>query len=335
MTNFVRMTVAATAGLAVVIGGATLAAAPARATAKAESTELRPATLQRGPDVRIPHVEGRTVVDGDVRVKVLGGDRVTLLGRSGKAYVVVVTRDDRDGGVVKRVRPGAAPQVILRGASPYDLRLSGDGLHLLRTTFIIGGSGRTRVTAYGAGQGKVLSARTLKGSVSVLDAFGGRAVLGSWSPARTLWWNYVDNTTSPIVGRTGYRADISTNRLASYSGDPYDGGCSVVGALDASKPAWRSCSERVEAFSPGLSRMATVHLLSDGLGPNRVKVRKADGVLIGDFTAKFFGELVFESERALLLETYGAQRAATVRCQAATCVRASDLRPVPDFRAVS
>lgn len=325
MTSILRATVALTAALVAVLAG-TLLAWSAEPT---EPTELRPAALERGPDVRLPHLEGRTVVDGDVRVRVRGGDHVYLLGRSGRAYVVAVTRGDAETGTVKRVRPGADARVILRRVPVHELQLSDDGRHLVRTVGRTAHS--TRVTVHRAASGSVVRQRTFAGSVKVLDGEGDRLVLGSWSPARTFWWDFAEDSTATIVRRTGYAADISDDRLATYTADPYQGGCTVVSPFTPGNPTWRSCTERVAAFSPDLGRMATVHILSDGIGPDEVRVRKANGVIVGHFTAKWFGRLVFEDQRRLLLETYGAKYAAVVRCQAATCVRASGLRPTPEL----
>lgn len=322
MKQIVRVAVTLTAGVAAVLAGV----APAHTL---EPLELRPAALERGADIAIPHLEGRTVVDGDVRVRVRG-ERVVLLGRSGKGYVVGVTREDGSGGVIKRVRPGAPARVLLRRVSPYVLQLSGDGLHLARE------GGRpprsTRITVYRASNGTVLRGRTFTGSASVLDVDGGRMVIGSWGPNRTLRWDFIRNRTATVVARTGSAADITGDRLATYTGDPYEGGCSVVSRISTPRRTlWRSCSERVAVFSPQASRMATIHILSDGLGPNEVRVRKPTGKVVGRYTARWFGELVFEDERALLLDTNGTKWSATVRCVAQRCERASDLRPAPDY----
>ena len=74
--------------------------------------------------------------------------------------------------------------------------------------------------------------------------------------------------------------------------------------------------------------MATIDLLSDGIGPSYVAVRtsrpQARGVRGGQ---GWFGEITFETPTALLLETNGARKAATVRCTDADCERASGLSP--------
>ena len=45
---------------------------------------------------------------------------------------------------------------------------------------------------------------------------------------------------------------------------------------------WKSCTERVEAFSPDGKRMATISILSDGIGPSVVQEREIDGSPLAD-----------------------------------------------------
>ncbi|MCW2853517.1 MAG: hypothetical protein JWM84_3181 [Nocardioides sp.] len=291
---------------------------------------LRPADLPRGADVRVPHLEGRTVVDGDVRVRVRGGERVVLLGRSGTGYVVGVTGRDDGRGSIRVVRRGAPARVVLRGVPVFETQLSGDGRHLARAAGST--AKKTRVTVNRTRDGALVRQRTFPGSARVLDVAGDRMVIGSWGPDRTLSWNFVADTTTTLVRRTGYAASIEADRLATFSRDPYEGGCSVVRRLASPHGRLaRSCHDRVAAFSPGGARMATIDILSDGLGPTEVRVRRSGGRLVAHYAARWFGAISFESERALLLDTNGAKRAATVRCVVARCVRASALRPVPTY----
>ncbi|WP_134738665.1 hypothetical protein [Nocardioides sp. 503] len=322
-----KKTMSVLVALAAGLTGVLALGAPAQA---AEPVVLRPADLPRGADVRVPHLEGRTVVDGDRRVRVRGGDRVVLLGRSGDAYVVGVSGDDDGRGSIRLVRPGAAARVVLRGVPVFETVLSGDGQHLVRASAST--ARRTRVMVNRASDGALVRQRTFPGSAKVLDAGGGRVVLGSWGPDRTLSWSFATDTTTTLVRRAGYAASIEADRLATYSRDPYDGGCSVVRRLAAPRGTlWRSCDERVAAFAPGATRLATIGILSDGLGPTEVRLRKAGGRLVARYAARWFGSISFESERALLLDTNGTRKAATVRCTATRCVRASALRPVPTY----
>jgi hypothetical protein len=87
---------------------------------------------------------------------------------------------------------------------------------------------------------------------------------------------------------------------------------------------WKSCDERIESFSPDGRRMATVHILSDGIGPGAVAERELDGSLLGDYTTGWFGRIGFESNTNLLLEVNGDTLAATVRCSEGSCENATD-----------
>jgi hypothetical protein len=295
-------------------------------------TVLRPAELQRGPDISIPHLEGRTVVDGDVRIKV-DAPRVDLLGRSGTAYVVGTSNADGTARFrVLRLTPSGGRTVLLRRVPVWELVLSADGTQI---AFPKAGRDHSRIRVFDATDGEVQADRRFRGSVSVLDFAEQRMVLGGWGPSRTFWWNAHSNTTRRISGRTGYAASIGADRVASFTKDPYLGGCSVLTTLRGRERLWRSCTQRVATFAPRGTRMATVHILSDGLGPRDVLLRKPHGRVLAHYTARWFGALDWESDRKLLLDTNGARKSATVRCVVADCERASDLRPVPNLRAAA
>ena len=141
-------------------------------------------------------------------------------------------------------------------------------------------------------------------------------VLGSFGPDRTFWWNSHTDATRRITDRAGYNADIRADRLAVYTKDPYRGGCSVVSRLSAPHSSlWRSCRERVQVFAPSGGRLASIPILTDGLGPRDVFLRSTGGRLLAHYrTAGWFGAIDWESARALLLDTNGAEKSATVRC---------------------
>ena len=94
-----------------------------------------------------------------------------------------------------------------------------------------------------------------------------RAVLATNPPLRTFWWNLDTDRTQRISDRAGYRADIAHDLLATFTKDPYLGGCSVLSRLsDPGTTLWRSCDQAIAGFSPSGTRVTTVYLLSDGLG---------------------------------------------------------------------
>jgi hypothetical protein len=101
---------------------------------------------------------------------------------------------------------------------------------------------------------------------------------------------------------------------------------------DPATPVWRSCTERVDAFSE-TGRMATIPIHTDGLGARSVTVREADGHRVATYTARWFAEVTWETDESLLLDAHGRQQAAVVRAEGADATdvsRATELRPTAD-----
>ena len=130
--------------LAVAAAG-TLAATLVSGPASAATTTLQPAKLPRGADVAIPHLEGKTIVDGTVRIRIKA-PTLRLLGTSGTSYVVGTA--DRQGahGQFFRVAPDGT-RTRLGRANVYLTELSGDGQNLVSTRIR---SRRTDVTVWSA-----------------------------------------------------------------------------------------------------------------------------------------------------------------------------------------
>ncbi|WP_372728523.1 hypothetical protein [Nocardioides sp.] len=292
-------------------------------SAAVPETELKPARIERGDDIRVPHVEDRTIVDGDLRVPVKGRS-VTLLGVSGEDYVVVTTHSRRPQHRTVRISPDGQRRLLLRGITVWNQVLADDGsriavLHHRRAA-------RTTVAVHDAESGERVGKAAFRGYRDVLDFAEERIALGGNNPGRTVVWDVEAGTRRQVAPRYGYAADLRRNRLATYTGDPYDGGCSVVSTLE--KPRrhlWTSCSERVHAFSPSGWRMATIHILADGLGPNEVRLRTIRGKVLARYTTYWFGQVWWESGRDLLLDTNGRRKSAVVRCAIRDCERATDL----------
>ena len=321
------------------IAGAALlmTAAPVHATSTAPTAEtaptveLKPASVPRGADIAIPHMEGRVIVDGDTRIRVRG-EVVHLLGTSGTAYVVHTSaKEGYAEGRAVRVRRDGSTRVLLRHVAAADLVVTQDGDQVVETREVAGK--RTAVHVVSARTGEAVATRTFRGRMFSLDAAENRVLLSSWSPARTVWWNFASDATSVAARRTGGAADITADRLGSYTGDPYDGGCYVLSSLrHPARTLWRSCSDRAVAFSPSGRRVATVGIVDDGIGPAMVTVRRVrGGAALARYTTQWFGAIRWESNTALLLDTNGKRKAATIRCVLADCERASDLEPVPQY----
>jgi hypothetical protein len=293
-------------------------------------TELKPKQLDRGDDVKLPHLEGKTVVDGDVEIPFKSG-AVRLLGKSGDDYVVGLSNKDGTGRFrTVRVTPAGDRTLLFRDVPIWELELASDGNQVAA---VLAHRRHTRIRVHDATTGSLDASRRFDGFVSVLDLENGRLVAGSWSPDKTFSWNVVTDRTRRVSKRIGYAADLSADRLATYTKDPYNGGCSIVSSLtDPGQRLWRSCGQRVDTFSPSGGRVATIPILSDGIGPAEVWLHRIRGKVLAHYAAAWFGPLSWESDRTLLLQTNGWKKSAMVRCVLATCERASALESVPSFR---
>jgi hypothetical protein len=319
-----------TRSLAVVAAGALAAAVVASPASAAPPENLNPSKLPRGADVAIPHVEGTTVVDGSLRL-VVDAPNVTLLGKSGTAYVVGTSDKSGSGGRIIRLEATGTVTDLGR-ASIYETVLSGDGQTVVssRTT----GAGRTLVKARSASTGSRVAKMSFAGYPSVLDAQGTKVVVGGFDDDGTQVWDTATGALTVLTKRSGYRADLSLDLLASFTKDPYDGGCTVLSSLTKpGKRLWQSCTDAVAAFSTDGSHLALADILSDGIGPAAIDVRTVAGKAVGRYRVNngWFGQLVFESPDTLLLETNGLHKSATVRCRGAVCERASDLTKTPQL----
>lgn len=304
------------------------AVAGAAQAAPVPTTELRPAALARGADSTVPHLEGRTIVDGDVRVKV-ATRRLSLLGPSGRAYVVT-TENARGVSRIERVRPDGARRTLATRVESFSAVLSADGERVMQTRAVAGSGDGSTVTVWSARTGKVLARRHFASFLSALDLAGPRVLLArNDAPYGSFVLDTRTGKRTPAAPGLTYLADLSAGLVASYTKDPYDGGCSVLRRIAKPGVLWRSCRERLDTVSPDGRRISTIPLLSDGLGPRTVTVRSVRGVAQARYTTPgWFGLVEWESPTTLLLDTNGSTKQAVVRCVLAACERASDLAPV-------
>lgn len=295
--------------------------APAAPAVAATTVDLsRPAQLERGDDVRIPHLEGDVVVHGDRRIEVRNA--IALMGTTGDDYVVQVKRP-RGPSTIKRVAVTGEQWVLLRGTEAHHAELSGDGEYLLRND----NTARSVVTAYDTTDGTQVGSHPFRRFGYVVGSGDGLVYVSRWSPTqRLVAWDVEAGTTRTVVGQFAGLADARADRLLVYTGDPYEGGCAQVRVLSAPDSLlWESCSQRVASFSSDGAQMLTIGILTDGVGPSEVQLRETDGTRLARYRAHWFGAIGWEDADTLLLDANGARRGAVVRCDLDVCERAGEL----------
>ncbi|MBS43278.1 MAG: hypothetical protein CMH83_08985 [Nocardioides sp.] len=293
--------------------------------APAHARTVDPERLDRGPDVALPHLEGGRVVDGDTTTRRVPGKYRSVLGRTGSSYVVLSRKDG--AWRTWRVSADRDARELFRGVGPGEVLLSADGRALAVQRYLR--QDRTRVVLRSPRTGDVRASRVFPGYRTLLDVSGRRAILASYEQPGTVLWNAATGRVRLVTSRLGYRADLATNRLAAFTDDPYAGGCTVVTSLNHPRHTlWRSCDERVEAFSTDGRRVATVHKLSDGIGAGRVWERTLRGARLAVYDPpSYVGAIRWESGTDLLLDVHGQDRWAVVRCSEGPCERASGWHP--------
>ena len=313
--------------LAATLGGAVLGGAlQAPATAAAAPVELRLGDLPKGPPPTVPYVVDRVLHDGAVSVTLPRGI-TRFMGKAGDDYVVQGYDQKAQLERVVRVTAQGARTTLAEGVSLSDATLAADGASFVASRSL--STERTVLRRYDAVTGAVTLKHTVDGYARVLDYDGATAVIGGFGPVWTSAWDVTTDSVRRLVKRAGYRADIAADRLAVFTKDPYRGGCTDVSALlSPRKSLWRSCDEAVVAFAPDGSRLATVHILSDGLGPNRFTLRKTAGRKLAVYDAPYyFGEIWFEDGRDVLAQTYAKTKGALLRCDGDGCERATAITP--------
>ena len=309
--------------IAVAVLAAASQALPAQAAAP--TVDLQPADLPRGADVAVPHVEegqwGDVFVDGDRRVE-LPGRIARIVGESAGDWLVATQNADykRNRRVVRVAADGSVTDV-LRNIDTSTVILSADGTTLAWQQLV--DRGRKVVTHVArATDGEELGEKGPTRYVDLLDVDAKKVVLGNDS--RTFAWGFVRDRTRTLARGMSGDVDLSLDLITSWTKDPYEGGCMVVRRLSSRTEVWRSCRDRVVAFSPDGTQMLTFHKLTDGVGPGEIHLRTLAGGKLATWTSGWFSEWSWESPGVVLLETNGKRRSATVRCDLAECENATD-----------
>ncbi|MGV3563968.1 MAG: hypothetical protein ACO1ON_11880 [Nocardioides sp.] len=325
LATLALLTAAASTGVAVEAARADVARADAP---QERPTRLDPERLERGPDASVPYragLDGRDIVEDGVVTRVRA-DWFQLLGtRPDGRYVVLAVRGEDHS--VRTIAPGGRSSRVLlddvRGATAL---LGTDGTTVVTERFRSRPRRHTVLRAYDATTGELLGQRKRQGYTTVLDA-SSTTVVHAGENGPVVSWDLATGDGARVSTRYGYRADLLGDRLAVFTKDPYQGGCTVVSTLsDPRAELWRSCEEAVVEFSPDGSHLLTVFKLADGLGPREARVRTVEGTEVGRYRVDgFLGQLLFEDADTALLEVATEDSSGLVRCDGPDCELASEL----------
>ena len=134
-----------------------------------------------------------------------------------------------------------------------------------------------------------------------------------------------DNVRRPLTTRPTGVASIEHDLLATYTKDPYLGGCTKLVRLSAPRmKQWTSCRDRVAAVSPDGTQVLTFQKLTDGVGPGDIRLRTLDGTRLATYRTSWFSGWGWESPGTLLLDVNGTVKSSTVRCTLDACENATD-----------
>ena len=301
---------------------ATGAALAVPAQAAAPTAELQPQKLARGADIAVPHIEDGDFVDGARRVE-LPGTVARIIGQVGDGWLVGTNNVDRKRNRrVVRVEADGSVVDVLRDLDTSTVVLSADGSTLAWQQYV--SRGRKTITyAYDVAGATVTGKKGPGPYVRLLDVAADRVILGAGKGV--LQWKPSTGRQRTLVKKQAGSASIEHDLLSVYTKDPYAGGCTkLVRLSDRSETVWKSCRERIAAFSPDGTQVLTFHILTDGLGPGEIHLREIDGTRLSTWTTHWFSGWEWESPTTLLLDVNGTRKSATVRCALAVCENATD-----------
>lgn len=301
---------------------ATAVALLAPAHAAAPTVELQPQQLTRGPDIAVPHIEDGDFVDGERRIE-LPGTEAQIIGESMGAWLVGTYDIDRKRNRrVVRVAADGSVTDVLRNVDPSTVVLSESG----STLYAVGRArrdGAAPVRVWSPVDGALVAERTFRGYPEIVTADSVKVLIRT--QGRTFWWKSAKDHVRQVTRRLTGLASAEHDLLLTYTKDPYLGGCSELVRLSRPRvKVWKSCRDRVAAISPDGTEMLTFDILTDGLGPNELRLREVDGTRLATYATNWFGSWGWESTGTVLLDVNGQRKSATVRCTLGACENATD-----------
>ncbi len=309
-------------------------AAPLLAVAAADAAEtipIKPGTLSRGLDISGAHLDGTTIVDGDVSVTIKRPN-VILYGKWNDFYIAATGNSQWDKVKLVQVAADGSVKVLRELIDPFTAVLDPENDQI---AYSYGDSTQKPTLAvYDLGLKKEVDVHAFA-SLPTLLAFDDGVMVASFGDfkVKTLTWNTVTGEVEKVISKRSNYASLAHDLLGFFNKDPFVGGCQVLAHLsDPTDVLWTNCDERIDAVSPDGRRVANIPLLSDGIGPADIVLRRINGQELAHYTiAGHFGAVWWETPTKLLFDATGKTTAATVRCKVADCNRATDLRPPEDL----
>ena len=221
----------------------------APAVAAPADVEIKPGTLSRGPDVAGAHLDGKTIHDGDVTVK-LTAPRVLLYGKWNDFYIVAT--GDREWGNVKLVRVAAdgATKRLAKFIDPFNTQLDSDGGQV---AYSYGDStSKPTIAVYDLDQNAEVTVNAFGSLPQLLDFDEGLVVASFWDfKVKTILWDTTADTTERVNSKQANYASVAHDLVGFFNKDPFNGGCQVLAQLsDPTDVLWTNCDERIDAVSP-------------------------------------------------------------------------------------
>src|SRR3954447_25443509 len=215
MRRLLPITTALVALAAPLLGAAAADAAPTIA--------IKPGKIARGPDIAVPHLDDKTVVDGSVRVQARS-PRVLLYGKWHDHYIAAT--GDREWGNVKLVRiaQSGKVKVLRKFIDPFQTMLDAEADQVV---YSYGDSTQKPTLAvYDLGLGREVSVNTFASLPELLEFDEGLVVasFGSFK-VKTITWDTVIDETNRVNAKFGNFASKAHDLLGFYSKDPDQGGC--------------------------------------------------------------------------------------------------------------
>ncbi len=286
---------------------------------------IDPAQLSRGPDPRVAHLIGDTIVDGHRRVPATRlGDHWGLW-TTARGYVVNDYVEARRVFRLVYVSRSGDKRLIARRGNPAGVAVSPSRRQ------IAWGQGRAPVRVADPDTGRVIARRMFLEYANVVAVSGTRVLLTlqpKEAPATTWWWDYRRNVLSRLSDQGAVGADIRHDRIVLRTGT--DGRfCNRVAPLSQpDRTLWSSCRTGPRAWSPDGRRALATWTYFDELGTDRwLTVRDGTGERVARVTGRLDPDAVWEDDRHFLTMAQSNRGiAAVIRCTVrGRCERASRL----------